>query len=142
MQCVHFAERETISDLTGSAPEKHAESTAGLTHTWKLTTSYYSVDIPIWIDEIAHAGEWKADFLKPDAKEVIQVVGAWIFCFRKPLTDNELVRILILLSKSKVQRSQYRYIADHVDRTKLKIYFLRSTRSSSLVTATIGTECS
>lgn len=27
--------------------------------------------------------QWKADFLNPEAKEVIEAVGAWIYCFHK-----------------------------------------------------------
>ena len=40
--------------------------------------------MPIWIDEIADTQAWKTEFLKPEAKEVVEAVGAWIYCFRLP----------------------------------------------------------
>ena len=82
--------------MTGSAPEQQGDSIAGLSHTWKLETSYYSVDLPIWVDEIIHVDEWKADFVTPDAREVVQVVGAWVYCFRKPVTEADLVCYYLL----------------------------------------------
>lgn len=48
-----------------------------------MKTAYYSAKVPIWIDEILDAEAWKTEFLKPDAQEVVEVVGAWIYCFRK-----------------------------------------------------------
>lgn len=51
--------------------------------------------MPVWIDEINDIQQWKADFLIPEAKEVIDAVGAWVYCFsdsnhqvREHLTDN------------------------------------------------------
>ena len=84
--------------MTGSAPEQRDGSTAGLSHTWKLETSYYSVDLPIWIDEVVNVDKWKAEFVTPDAREVVQVVGAWIYCFRKPVTEKDLVSIFFCFS--------------------------------------------
>ncbi|KAH9834282.1 sm-like ribonucleoprotein [Teratosphaeria destructans] len=70
-----------IQDLTGSAPALNPEgTTAGLIHTWEAHTAYYTASIPIWIDEISDAEAWTREFLKPEAKEVVQAVGAWIYC--------------------------------------------------------------
>ena len=42
--------------------------------------------MPVWIDEIGDVEAWKAEFLKPEAREVIEAVGAWIYCFPMPIT--------------------------------------------------------
>ncbi|KAF2723608.1 hypothetical protein K431DRAFT_301515 [Polychaeton citri CBS 116435] len=80
---------DVIKALTGSVPQ-HAssspsDSVAGLTHEWNVRTAYYSALIPIWIDEIVDLHAWRAEFLKPEAKEVVEAVGGWIFCFRGPV---------------------------------------------------------
>lgn len=77
-------------DLTGSAPDLVSDSTAGLSHTWSLTNRYYNANIPIWVDEISDVSEWQTAFSEPEAKEVVTVLGAWIFCFRKPLSENDI----------------------------------------------------
>ncbi|KAF2767729.1 hypothetical protein EJ03DRAFT_275500 [Teratosphaeria nubilosa] len=70
-----------INDLTGSSPALNPEgTTAGLIHTWEAKTTYYTASIPIWIDEIPDIEAWKREFLKPEAKEVVQAVGAWVYC--------------------------------------------------------------
>ncbi|TKA82361.1 hypothetical protein B0A49_00102 [Cryomyces minteri] len=78
--------------LTGSSPEQVADtsSTAGLSHTWSAQTAYYTATIPVWIDEIAELASWAAEFSKPEAREVVGAVGAWIYAFRKPTTPEEL----------------------------------------------------
>ncbi|KAM0722700.1 hypothetical protein Q7P37_002141 [Cladosporium fusiforme] len=69
--------------LTGSAPAPHASgSCAGLTHEWNVRTAYYNATVPLWIDEISNVGEWKAEFLKEEAGEVVRAVGAWVYVFR------------------------------------------------------------
>ncbi|KAF2264827.1 hypothetical protein CC78DRAFT_601138 [Lojkania enalia] len=78
-----------LKDLTGSAPELISDSTAGLSHTWSLSTRYYTANLPIWIDEIPSVSEWRSEFVKPEAKEVVSVLGAWIFCFRKPVKEED-----------------------------------------------------
>ncbi|KAI4843033.1 hypothetical protein E4T44_06968 [Aureobasidium sp. EXF-8845] len=72
-----------VKDLTGSAPipDPSTGSLAGVTHEWLLKTAYYTAAIPIWIDEITDVDAWTAEFLKPEAKEVIDALGAWIYCF-------------------------------------------------------------
>ncbi|KAH7083896.1 hypothetical protein FB567DRAFT_446354 [Paraphoma chrysanthemicola] len=82
-----------LSDLTGSAPEPTSGSAAGLTHSWLLETKYYTATLPIWIDEIPALSEWRAAFTAPEAREVITVLGAWIYCFRKPVTQADLITI-------------------------------------------------
>lgn len=70
-----------MSDLTGSAPPLNdAGSTAGLTHEWNVDTAYYKTKVPIWVDEIADVEEWKSQFLQPEAKEVVEAIGAWVYC--------------------------------------------------------------
>ncbi|KAF1978975.1 hypothetical protein BU23DRAFT_448651 [Bimuria novae-zelandiae CBS 107.79] len=78
-----------LKDLTGSAPELITDTTAGLSHEWRLETKYYTAKLPIWIDEVPNVTEWRTEFMKPEAKEVVSVVGAWIYCFKKPVTEAE-----------------------------------------------------
>lgn len=54
-------------------------------HEWNLETAYYSATLPIWVDELSDVEAWKAEFLKPEAEEVVQAIGAWIFCFQQQL---------------------------------------------------------
>ncbi|PSN66461.1 hypothetical protein BS50DRAFT_415246 [Corynespora cassiicola Philippines] len=82
-----------LKDLTGSAPEPPSASTAGLSHEWDLKTKYYTAKLPIWIDEIPSVAEWRAEFTKPEAREVVSVLGAWIYCFRKPVSEADLQTI-------------------------------------------------
>ncbi|KAI9671404.1 MAG: small nuclear ribonucleoprotein Sm D3 [Alyxoria varia] len=70
------------NDGTGTSTGP-ATTTAGLSHTLSLTTRYYSAEIPVWIDETSSPTEWKADFLSPEATEVVKAVGAWVIVFRK-----------------------------------------------------------
>lgn len=73
-----------VNDLTGTAPSPDINgSTAGLTHEWDVKTAYYSATVPIWIDEVPDFEAWKEEFLKEEAKEVVDAVGAWIYCFER-----------------------------------------------------------
>ncbi|GAB7357890.1 hypothetical protein MBLNU230_g0059t1 [Neophaeotheca triangularis] len=76
---------DVLEDLTGNAPAPNptTSSTAGLTHEWHLKTQYYNATIPIWVDEISDLETWKNDFMKEEAKEVVEAVGAWVYCFRQ-----------------------------------------------------------
>ncbi|KAK6436285.1 hypothetical protein LTR95_007527 [Oleoguttula sp. CCFEE 5521] len=75
-----------LTDLTGSAPPPNSSgSLAGVTHEWEVKTQYYNATIPIWIDEIVDIDEWQTEFLRPEAKEVVQAIGAWVYCFRHGL---------------------------------------------------------
>lgn len=56
-------------------------SVAGLTHEWSAETAYYKANVPIWIDELVDIQSWKSEFLKVEAKEVVDAVGAWVYCF-------------------------------------------------------------
>ncbi|KAK0343743.1 small nuclear ribonucleoprotein Sm D3 [Friedmanniomyces endolithicus] len=72
-------------DLTGSAPPlNESGSSAGLTHEWHVKTPYYTARVPLWLDEIADSAQWRDDFLKPEAKEVVEAIGAYVYCFRMP----------------------------------------------------------
>ncbi|KAF2705942.1 hypothetical protein K504DRAFT_386830 [Pleomassaria siparia CBS 279.74] len=82
-----------LRDLTGSTPAPQTSTTAGLSHSWSLKTKYYTATIPIWIDEVPSVREWRSEFIKPEAKEVISVIGAWIFCFRRPVTTAHVAAI-------------------------------------------------
>jgi len=74
---------EITKGLTGSSPAPHASgSCAGLTHEWDVRTAYYSAKVPLWIDEIIDVQEWKEEFMKEEAGEVVQAVGAWVYAFR------------------------------------------------------------
>ncbi|KAF2106241.1 hypothetical protein BDV96DRAFT_508260 [Lophiotrema nucula] len=82
---------QLLKDLTGTAPEPTTDSTAGLSHTYPLTTKYYTATLPIWLDELpSPLSDWAAEFSKPEAREVIQVIGAYIFCFRKPVKQDHV----------------------------------------------------
>ncbi|KAF2238948.1 hypothetical protein EV356DRAFT_224549 [Viridothelium virens] len=99
-----------LKDLTGSAPATSQGSNAGLSHTWNLETNYYKVEIPIWIDEIRNLTEWKSEFMGDEAKEVVQALGAWIYCFSKPVTQTDLDAIkdtLRAISEVKDNGSEY-----------------------------------
>lgn len=81
---------EVIEALTGSSPAPHSSgSCAGLTHEWDVRTAYYNARVPVWIDEIANVDEWKDEFLREEAGEVVQAVGAWVCVFRLS-KDGEL----------------------------------------------------
>ncbi|KAF2851493.1 hypothetical protein T440DRAFT_489064 [Plenodomus tracheiphilus IPT5] len=82
-----------LKELTGSAPEPTAGTTAGLTHDWRLETKYYTATVPIWIDEIPNVSEWRTEFVKPEAREVITVLGGWIYCFKKPVEQKDVETI-------------------------------------------------
>lgn len=76
---------DLVKDLTGTAPEPDISgSCAGLTHEWDVKTAYYSARVPVWIDEISEPEEWKTEFMKPEAEEVVDAVGAWVYLFRLP----------------------------------------------------------
>ncbi|KAK5118975.1 hypothetical protein LTR62_000186 [Meristemomyces frigidus] len=76
---------EIIKDLTGSTPPvDDSGSAAGSVHEWAVNTAYYSANVPIWIDEIVDAAGWKGEFLKPEAKEVVEAIGAYVYAFRLP----------------------------------------------------------
>ncbi|PNS18943.1 Small nuclear ribonucleoprotein Sm D3 [Sphaceloma murrayae] len=79
-----------VATLTGTDPFKDSSgSVAGSIHAWHLKTAYYSVDIPVWLDELANVKEWQDEFSKPEAKEVVGALGGWIYCFNKP--DSTMV---------------------------------------------------
>ena len=80
----------TPPELTGSAPEPTSDTTAGLTHEWRLETKYYTATLPIWIDELSNVAEWRTEFTKPEAREVVSVLGAWIYCFKKPVEEKDV----------------------------------------------------
>jgi len=50
--------------------------------------------VPVWIDTIepSSPSAWSSDFLAPDAAEVLQALGAYILCFRKPVDEGEYER--------------------------------------------------
>ena len=88
---------ERDAGLTSTAPNKTEDSIAGTTHAYSIDTVYYKADIPIWLDEIADAKTWSSDFLQPAAREVLEVLGAFVVCFSKPLDDSGLKTIQDLL---------------------------------------------
>ncbi|KAF2126454.1 hypothetical protein P153DRAFT_297908 [Dothidotthia symphoricarpi CBS 119687] len=81
---------KVLKTLTGSAPEPTAETVAGLTHEWRIETKYYTATVPIWIDEISNVTDWQAEFTKPEAREVVTALGAWMYCFKKPVEEKDV----------------------------------------------------
>ncbi|KAL2075777.1 hypothetical protein VTL71DRAFT_720 [Oculimacula yallundae] len=88
---------DLVQGLTGSPPTLTTETIAGSTHNWPIKTSYYTATIPIWLDEISDPSVWSADFLAPEAKEVLTVLGAFIVCFRKPINEKALQEVKVLM---------------------------------------------
>lgn len=58
-----------------------------------MKTQYYTADLSIWIDDISDTSSWLTEFSKDEAKEVLEAVGASVYVFRKPVTDNDLANI-------------------------------------------------
>ncbi|GKT58469.1 alpha and gamma adaptin binding protein p34 [Colletotrichum tofieldiae] len=77
-----------IKDLTGNHPEPASTSLAGTTHLLSLKTSYYTADVPIWLDLISSPTEWSASFLSPEAKEVLSVLGGLAVVFALPSASS------------------------------------------------------
>jgi alpha- and gamma-adaptin-binding protein p34 len=76
---------DIVKDLTGSVPPSDGTgSVAGSSHEWHVKTEYYETTVPVWIDEIANVEQWQEEFMKEEAKEVIEAVGAYIYCFHLP----------------------------------------------------------
>ncbi|KAG4426326.1 hypothetical protein IFR04_000509 [Cadophora malorum] len=88
---------DLVQGLTGSQPTLTTDTVAGTTHNWPVKTGYYTATIPIWLDEISHASVWSADFLAPEAREVLTVLGAFIVCFRKPINEEGLKEVKDLM---------------------------------------------
>ncbi|TVY32521.1 Small nuclear ribonucleoprotein Sm D3, partial [Lachnellula occidentalis] len=88
---------ELVKGLTGTVPTLPTDSIAGTTHTWPAKTNYYTASIPIWLDEISSPQTWSAEFLAPEAREVLTVLGAFVVCFRKPVDQSSLGGIKELL---------------------------------------------
>lgn len=70
---------------------------AGTTHNWSVKTNYYTANIPIWLDEIYEPQVWSSEFLAPEAREVLTVLGAFVVCFRKPIDEAALTEVKTLL---------------------------------------------
>ncbi|KAH0421447.1 hypothetical protein CcaCcLH18_13421 [Colletotrichum camelliae] len=73
-----------IKDLTGAVPEPASTSLAGTTHLLDIKTSYYTAQVPIWLDLITSPVEWSASFLSSEAKEVLSVLGGLAVVFALP----------------------------------------------------------
>ncbi|KAI0115642.1 hypothetical protein GGR51DRAFT_503648 [Nemania sp. FL0031] len=82
-----------MKDLTGTAPEQTSTSLAGASHNLSLKTTYYTAEVPIWLDLISSPSEWSASFLSAEAKEVLEVLGGLMIVFALPVhTQSEEVR--------------------------------------------------
>jgi alpha- and gamma-adaptin-binding protein p34 len=60
------------------------------------------------VDEIADTEAWKAEFLKPEAGEVVQALGAWLYCFELPhdgSKDGEVESVLKAIAEVQEQHS-------------------------------------
>ncbi|KAK1538028.1 alpha and gamma adaptin binding protein p34 [Colletotrichum paranaense] len=77
-----------IKDLTGTHPEPASTTLAGTTHILPIKTSYYTADVPIWLDLIDSPAEWSASFLSPEAKEVLTVLGGLAVVFALPSSPS------------------------------------------------------
>ncbi len=83
--------------FSGSKPSLNGDAIAGTTHTWPIKTAYYTAIIPIWLDEISHPQAWSSEFLAPEAREVLAVLGAFVVCFKKPADEKGLKAVKELL---------------------------------------------
>ncbi|KAI1127048.1 hypothetical protein F5Y10DRAFT_243550 [Nemania abortiva] len=82
-----------MKDLTGTAPEQTSTSLAGASHNLSLKTTYYTAEVPIWLDLISSPSEWSASFLSAEAKEVLEVLGGLMIVFALPVhTRTEEVK--------------------------------------------------
>ncbi|OWP02249.1 hypothetical protein B2J93_1037 [Marssonina coronariae] len=88
---------ELIEGLTGTVPTLTTDSVAGTTHDYPIKTAYYTATVPVWLDEITDPSSWSADFLAPEAREVLTVLGAFVVCFRKPINEEGLKEVRALL---------------------------------------------
>ncbi|KAK1718372.1 alpha and gamma adaptin binding protein p34-domain-containing protein [Colletotrichum lupini] len=77
-----------IKDLTGTHPEPASTTLAGTTHILPIKTSYYTADVPIWLDLVDSPAEWSASFLSPEAKEVLTVLGGLAVVFALPSSPS------------------------------------------------------
>jgi hypothetical protein len=66
-----------------------------------LKTAYYTAEVPVWLDEpsLSSPSEWSADFLMPEAREVLSALGAFVIAFRKPMDEAEFVQIQGLIKE-------------------------------------------
>ncbi|KAI0452423.1 hypothetical protein F5B21DRAFT_483540 [Xylaria acuta] len=74
-----------MKDLTGTTPEQTSTTLAGASHNLSLKTTYYTAEVPIWLDLISSPSEWSASFLSPEAKEVLEVLGGVMVVFALPV---------------------------------------------------------
>nr|POF14148.1 uncharacterized protein c19a8.11c [Quercus suber] len=91
---VNHSRRVLAIVLTGSKPTlNESGTTAGLIHEWNIKTAYYSANVSIWIDEVPDVVAWEAEFTKSEAQEVIEALGAWIYCFRRPAAGEHVAAV-------------------------------------------------
>ncbi|KAL2048117.1 hypothetical protein N7G274_000028 [Stereocaulon virgatum] len=68
----------------------------------EIRTQYYKASIPIWRDDAPFTtptiSSWKEEWSNAEAGEVIQAVGAWVVCFKKPRVKHDLDLIRSLLT--------------------------------------------
>ncbi|QIW95306.1 hypothetical protein AMS68_000824 [Peltaster fructicola] len=80
--------------LTGStASHADIDDVTEPSRTLRIETPYYSATVPIWLDELTDSTEWQREFSQPEAKQVVDAIGAWIFCFttdETPIHDEQL----------------------------------------------------
>ncbi|KAI1169895.1 hypothetical protein F4777DRAFT_592374 [Nemania sp. FL0916] len=74
-----------MKDLTGTIPEQTSTSLAGASHSLSLKTTYYTAEVPIWLDLISSPSEWSVSFLSAEAKEVLEVLGGLMVVFALPV---------------------------------------------------------
>ncbi|KAI1360890.1 hypothetical protein F5Y08DRAFT_331242 [Xylaria arbuscula] len=77
-----------VKDLTGTTPEQTSTSLAGASHNLSLKTTYYTAEVPIWLDLISSPSEWSASFLSAEAKEVLEVLGGLMIVFALPVNAS------------------------------------------------------
>ncbi|KAI6245871.1 hypothetical protein HI914_05979 [Erysiphe necator] len=88
---------DLVQGLTGSIPTPNNGLVAGTTHNWVVETNYYKTIIPIWLDEITSPSLWSTEFLAPEAREVLNSLGALIVCFKKPVDKADFKEVENLL---------------------------------------------
>ncbi|KAL6721588.1 hypothetical protein ACLMJK_000692 [Lecanora helva] len=95
--------------IIGPPDTPHPHFLKGLSY-HEIQTPYYSASIPIWSDTLPLAApairKFQDEWSSSEAAEVVQAIGAWMVCFKKPRerTDVEAIQSLLTAINSIIER--------------------------------------